>query len=206
MLKRPIPLTAKPETPGIRRVYDQRKRIKPERTGGFFQTLIEPAAVAEIVPIPLMRSCVIRIEFNSPTKFLLRSGEIPVMVQERKSERSVGFCSLLNLQRLSGGDLRPGVSFRGRSETPETCSSGSISQTGIRSRVGRIFLNRHLKVLRTSLYGVWPALVPVVSAFEIRFVSLGVHGTRLCQLFLFPRGQLSLNSCCYCACDLRLQV
>src|SRR5262245_25017856 len=129
----------------------------------------------------MMRSGIVRIQFERPLKRALCSGPVPIVIEVSESQRCVCFgYGGINLQRRSSRTFRFRHRLPGWNNTVEAEQVITVGEPGVCQRIGTIFADGVLKILDGFLEPFARPLVPMESPFQIEYVGLRVGGVLPC--------------------------
>src|SRR5712691_1372768 len=136
-----------------------------------------------------MRCRVARVEDNGSLIFPFRNHEIIVIVHGGPCQRRMCLCEVkIHVERFLCQPLPFATTLIRGDKTKPASTTGTVSQTGIGSRIAWVLFYRLLEAILTFSEGVSAALVPVVAALQIGFVGFRFDGVHLRQLCLLLGG------------------
>src|SRR5438105_4535274 len=143
------------------------------------------AEMSKKFTVPLMRGCVVWIQFNGSFVFSFGAGEIVIVVVENASERGMRLGqSVVERQGFQRGLPRFRQGFTGRQTAIDWKQCVSIGETGMGQRIIRVERDGLVEILNRLLNILWRALVPIETSFQIKLISLRIVRVVLRQLLL----------------------
>ena len=174
------------------RVDHRRERFQSLRFPELVETLRKVGNEAKQATIPLVCNGVLRIDRNSPSRFV--PGGLPVGIIERahSGQADMRFRqAFIDADRVPGGGPCARKYIVRRQERERAQHGVTVRQTGVCQRVGGILLDRLLEVRDRLLERSASAPVPQVPALEIELIRLAVLRGSVREAF--PLGGVQLD-------------